>query len=190
MRSRRSFRRWLDAVIGEIALERTGGASVIGKRHVGVGPEQIESVAGKARGPVLGSPGKDTQQQILPRTECSKLGVGRAVDMDLPVHACERGEVVRAVGRDPGQAISGMHMPGHAPAERALAVVQHDLRDGAEQKLAHRFKADGKRKQHRRNAGAQDVGDAAFGAGKAEHAIGCRNQPPRKADPFSLVAVE
>ena len=32
---------------------------------------------------MLGSPGKDTQQQILPRTECSKLGVGSDFNFDF-----------------------------------------------------------------------------------------------------------
>jgi hypothetical protein len=37
---------------------------------------------------------------------------------------------------------------------------------------------------------AKDVGDPTLGGGKAECAIGGRDQPPGKADPFGLVAVE
>ena len=44
--------------------------------------------------------------------------------------------------------------------------------------------------QHGRDARTKDVGDPALGGDEAEHAIGGRDQPPGKADPFRLVAVE
>ena len=41
-----------------------------------------------------------------------------------------------------------------------------------------------------RNARAHEVGEPALGSGEAENAIGGRDQPARKSDPFGLIAVE
>ena len=84
-----------------------------------------------------------------------------------------------------------MHMAGRAAAQRAAAIVEHDLRDGAEQIFADTLgKLPPAGCTKRRDAGAHDVREPAFGGGEAEDAVGGRDQPPREADPLGLVAVE
>src|ERR1700732_1453512 len=83
-----------------------------------------------------------------------------------------------------------MDMTGRANAQRPIAVIQSDLGDRPKDVLANRLERDGPRKKHWHDACTKDVGDPTLGGGKAECAIGGRNQPPGKADPFGLVTVD
>src|ERR1700730_7218510 len=83
-----------------------------------------------------------------------------------------------------------MDMTGRANAQRPIAVIQSDLGDRPKDVLANRLERDGPRKKHWHDACTKDVGDPTLGGGKAECAIGGRDQPPGKADPFGLVTVD
>jgi len=78
-------------------------------------------------------------------------------------------------------------LTGRASAQRPAAVIQGDLRHRAKDVLAHRLECDGLWKQDWHNARTKDVGDPAFGDSEGECTIGGRDQPPGKADPFSLI---
>ena len=103
---------------------------------------------------------------------------------------CERCEIVRAVDRTHGSRSPPCTCPAAPRLKRTVAIVQHDLRDGAEQIFANRLEGDGHREHHRRNPRAHDIGDPPLGGREAEDAIGGRDQPPRKADPLGLIAIE
>jgi hypothetical protein len=83
-----------------------------------------------------------------------------------------------------------MDVTGCAKAERAVAVIQGDLRNGPEEILASRLEGHRCGDYHGRDARTNDIGGPALGGDKAEHTIGRRDQPPGKADPFRLVTVE
>ena len=54
-------------MIPEVAVERIDRAGTVGQRHVGVGPQQIERIAGKARGLILGPPIEFEQGYMVSR---------------------------------------------------------------------------------------------------------------------------
>src|SRR5262245_32295348 len=83
-----------------------------------------------------------------------------------------------------------MHAPRGAPAQRTVAIVDHSLGNCAEHEFTHALEADGKWKQHRSNARAHEIGKSPACSRKTEHAIGRRDEPPRKSDSFGLIAVE
>src|SRR6202008_2559308 len=136
------------------------------------------------------APRKDVQRHIVRAAPGRELVLGRAVDVNLPFPPSKRFEIIDAVARDPGQAISAMHMPGNAAAQWSIAIVEHDLRNGAEHEFAHGPKMGGEGKYDRRDARTQDVGNPALGGRETENTIGGRNKPPRKADALALIAVE
>jgi hypothetical protein len=72
----------------------------------------------------------------------------------------------------------------------AAAVIQGDLGNRPKDVFANRLERDGLRKEHWCDARTKDIRDPALGSGETEHAIGGRDQPPGKADPFRLVTVE
>src|SRR5215467_16143617 len=101
----------------EIFLERIGHTVLVSQRDIGVGPQQVECVARKAGSLVVGSPGKDVHGYALLFAPCSETGAGGAIDMDLPTDCGERGEIIGAVGLNPGQPIAALHASGGAAAQ-------------------------------------------------------------------------
>ena len=66
-------------------------------------------------------------------------GLRLAVNVNLPRQRSQRGEIILVRPRlDPGQAITAADRAGRALAQRAVAIVDTDLRHGSEQEAAHR----------------------------------------------------
>src|ERR1700720_547731 len=110
--------------------------------------------------------------------------------MELPGYRREGFEIILSIDWHPWEPVAAMDMTGRASAQRAAAVIQGNLRDRPKDVLTNRLERDDLREQHWRDARTKYIGDPALGSGETEHAIGGRDQPPGKADPFRLVAVE
>src|SRR6516165_9563966 len=119
-----------------------------------------------------------------------QFGARHAIDMDLPSHCREGLEIILTIDRHPRQSVTAVDLTRRASAQRPIAVIQGDLRHRAKDVLAHRLECDGLWKQDWHHARTKDVGDPALGGSEAECTISGRDQPPGKADPFSLVTVE
>ena len=129
-------RRRPDTNIIKVAGEDIRCAGGVGQRHIAVGPQQIKRIAGKPRRLIFRSPAERVQRHVVIPAPCRECWAGRAVEMDLPIHAGERSKIVGAIDPHPGQAIAAMHLPGCAAAQRTAAIIQHHLRDGPEQIFA------------------------------------------------------
>ena len=55
--------------------------------------------------------------------------------MHLPVHACERCEIVDAFSSSPGQPVAAVNAACHAGTQRHPAIAEGNLRDGPEQEF-------------------------------------------------------
>src|SRR5262249_14045355 len=84
---------------------------------------------------------------------------------NLPTHACGGWEIVLPLDRHPRQSIAATDMASSTPAERAAAIVQGDLRDGAEKILTRHFELHHLRDQDWCDACTQDIRDATFSRG-------------------------
>ncbi|MNV02550.1 hypothetical protein D3C71_927890 [compost metagenome] len=83
-----------------------------------------------------------------------------------------------------------MHMSGSSHAQRHAPIIQGDLRHGAEEEFAGGFERSHFRYQERRQARAQQVGDAAFGGGEREDPVGGGHQFAGKRDALGFVGGE
>src|ERR1700758_5504260 len=135
--SRRFGRReTANSVIGAIAIEGFRRTRRVGERDIGVWPEQIDGVARQAGRLVLGSPAKNMQRHLVTGAPSRQLGSGGAIDMHLPVHRCQRFEIVLSIDQNPRQPVAAVNMTRSAGAERAAVVIQGDLRNSLEEILA------------------------------------------------------
>src|SRR5262245_327550 len=114
----------------------------IGQSDVAVWPDEIE-------GPALetGSLHSRLPREAVEPKQKFDAGFGHAgprfaVHVDLPVQRGERSEVVLSWLRlDPRQPIPTPDGPGRARAQRAVAIVDADLRQGPEHKATPRRKS-------------------------------------------------
>src|SRR5690242_8231703 len=120
----------LDPAFREITFEGgcRFGATGLCKCHIRIRPDKIERVTSKACRHIVLSPCENMEWQLMTAAPGGDLASCRTIDMDLPPHACERREIVRAFRRDPGQAIAALDAARSAPAQRSSSVVQHGLR--------------------------------------------------------------
>src|SRR6185437_1013231 len=135
--------------------------------------------------------------ELALQAEAADVGAGPgAVDVDLPVERRERGEVVwsRALGivreLDPGETVAGVELAGAAFAEIARAVVDVDLRDGAEEKRAGSLRTEQCGQDARNDLQADEEGEVAVGGDGGEGLVGGGDKAARKGDAFRLVGVE
>src|SRR6202035_1852411 len=77
-------RRKPDTVIGKIAFERARRARAVGERHIAVGPEQIERIAGETRLLIFAAPAEDVERHAVSRAPSGEFGAGRTINMHLP----------------------------------------------------------------------------------------------------------
>jgi hypothetical protein len=173
-----------------IALQDIGRAGRISQRDIGVRSQQIEAVAGKSRRLVLRPPAKFMQRNVLSGAPCRELGGSGSIDVNLPVYVGQGRIIILTVARRPRQPIAAMDATCLSEAERAAPIVQRQLCNRSKEIFARGFEFSDRGDQQRRNARAHDIGDRPFGRGEAECPIGRRDQPPGKADPLNLVAVE
>ena len=125
------------------------------------------------------------------RHACRVQPLGRAaIDVHLPRDRGERGVIVGGIRGYPWQAVAPVNSPRHTRAQRRAPVVDHDLRDGAEQVLAHRLEREGLRKQRRCQARAQQIRDLPLRRGEGEHPVGGRHQSLCETDALALVGGE
>src|SRR5579885_2602313 len=72
----------LHPAIREIGVERGRVPGAVGERHIGIGPEKVERVAGEPCRLMGGCPVEGMQRQAAAGAPGRELGAGRAVDMD------------------------------------------------------------------------------------------------------------
>jgi hypothetical protein len=120
----------------------------------------------------------------------NKIAGCLSINVDLPGHRAECREVVLIASHDPRESIAAANMTSRALTERPTAIVKRDLRDSAEEILTRHLEPGDLRDYERCDAGAQQVGYAAFGSGESKHAVCGSNQAPSESDPFDLVAVK
>src|SRR5260221_1708368 len=118
-----------------VFLERSRIGVGVGERYVAVGAHQIECVARNAV--LLGhvAPWQGVQRQAERRARLGQTIARHTVDVRLPLERLERREVVG----DPPQPVAAVHAARVAGAERAVAILDLDLRERAEEEAARRF---------------------------------------------------
>ena len=180
----------------EIIGKRCDRRVWVGEGDVAVGADEVEGVFAEAGGGGCGGPGEGVEREVALVAEFGDAGIALAVDVDLPVDGGERGEVVGGVWcfwirRDPGEAVAGFQVVGFALAERAVAVVDADLGDGAEHvgggwlvksKTRGRTRGD--------DVEADEAGEAAGAGGERECAVGGFDEAAGEGDAFGFVGVE
>ena len=72
-------------------------------------------------------PLEDGERDSVRLAPLGHIPAGFAVDVNLPDHPFQAGEIVAARHRYPGQAVPAMHLAGNAFAERRVAIIKHDL---------------------------------------------------------------
>jgi hypothetical protein len=87
----------------------------------------MERVAREARRLMLRPPGEHLQFDVAICAPFGELGPRRAIDMNLPNHPREGGEIIRALAGHSRKPTAAMHVTGEADAERHSAIIEGNL---------------------------------------------------------------
>src|SRR6266404_5215091 len=116
-------------------------------------------------------------------------GCGLAIDVRLPFQRAERLEVVfPALELDPRQPVAAMHAAGGSRAERAVPILDADLRHDVKHQPAHRARAHRDRQDERHETRPYPAGKSTLLDHKGERAIRSSDEAPRKANALGLVS--
>src|SRR5262245_56469728 len=114
----------------------------IGQSDVAVGPDEIERPALETGSLHSRLPREAVERELKVNAGFNHAGSRFSVHVDLPEQRGERSEVVLArLHLDPRQPIPTPDGPGRARAQRAVAIVDADLRQGLEHKATPRRKS-------------------------------------------------
>ena len=83
-----------------------------------------------------------------------------------------------------------MDMTCRSGAEGTVAVVEHDLGNRAEEKLAGELETDETRHHHGRDACTYHIRKSTVGSREAKNLVSCRDQPPCEFTALGIITVE
>src|SRR6187549_1239925 len=101
-------------------------------------------------------PGECAQRNAALIAPGEEVSARRSIDVNLPIHLRKRGEIVFSVDSHPRQPFATVDATGGADTKRPAAIVEGDLRNSAENKLANRVKCQDPGNDHGRDTRAHD----------------------------------
>src|SRR5258708_22928128 len=89
-----------------IAADGISRAEGVGERDITIRPQQVSRVPSQTRRLMLPPPWKYPERNLMLRAPGFEFGFGCPVNIDLPLHHCQRHKIIRAIDSYPGQAVA------------------------------------------------------------------------------------
>jgi hypothetical protein len=119
-----------------------------------------------------------------------ELGSDRPIDVDLPDRVCQGREIITSSAPRPGKPISSMDMTCRSAAQWAVAVVEHDLGNRAEEILTGKLETDEARHHYGRDACPYHIRQPTVGSREGKYLVGGRDQSSCEFTALSIITVE